>query len=751
MSDEPRYSASLSRTQGRAGWSVIFRHPARGTTPSESGGLRVRRGLSTRDREEAEGLAAELNQLLSSPEFWTVAAKETAGRRFDPRVVEIFYHGMEVEVTAYTSLRDAVILLPDSAASDYLRVLLLGATGAGKTTLIRQVIGTDPKSERFPSTSTAKTTVHDIEILMDEGPEFRAVVTFAPAEEVREHLNECISAAVLAAYSGADDQEVLRRLLNHVNQRFRFNYILGNGPWQSTSEESDEDDEEVEPVGEATVHELGATNELLLAAVVQIREIAQRHGERLREELLAREEDQRVIDEIFEEELDALLRDDEVTHELADRLIDEIEERFDRVPVGSIRRSRQGWPVSWTFRTPDRAAFLEAIGRFASNYAPRFGTLLTPLVNGARVAGPFTPTWAANRPKLVLYDGEGLGHTPRSATSVPTGLTRRIAEVDAVILVDSATQPMQAASVAAMRELVSTGNSSKLLFVFTHFDGVRGDNLPTVHARVQHVLASAENVFAAIGEELGPFAERSLRGRLQKARFFVGSIQSPLSGGAKAGARTIQQLTDLLQAVDTIVAQPKPAKARPKYDRLNLVLAVRAAAENFHTSWWPRLGLKFEPGVYKEHWTRIKALSRRLAVPDWTDEYDTLRPVADLKGQLQAQVYVLLQNPVQWTGVEPSDEEKAVIFDVLAESLSRRLLDLASARIRQDRVSDWQQAYAQAGSGSTFVRARIIADQVYDKAAPVPDVAPSPERNDFLHAVCRIVDEVAAEHGAELV
>lgn len=751
MPGEPRYTASLSRTQGRTGWSVIFRHPARGSKPTESGGLRVRRGLATREREEADRLIAELNQLLATPEFWTVAARETAARRFDARVVDIFYHGMEPEVTAYPSIRDAAIPLPDSTTSEYRRALLLGATGAGKTTLIRQLIGTDPTSERFPSTSTAKTTVHDIEVLMDDGPEFRAVVTFAPAEEIREHLNECISAAVLAAHAGADDHEVLRRLLNHVNQRFRFSYVLGNGPWQSAPDDTEDDDEELEATSVLPAPELIATNELLVAAVAQIKEISQRHVEALKHELVAREEDQRVVDEIFEEELDALLREDEAIHELADRLMDEIEERFDWIPVGAIRRSRQGWPVSWTFSTPDRAAFLEAIGRFASNYAPRFGSLLTPLVNGARVAGPFMPAWSGDRPSLVLYDGEGLGHTPKSATSVPTGLTRRIAEVDAVILVDSATQPMQAASVAAMRELVSTGNASKLLFVFTHFDGVRGDNLPFVEDRIQHVLGSAENVLAAIGEELGPFAERSLRSRLQRARYFVGGIQSPLSTATKAGARTIQQLTGLLQAVDAIVTRPKPAKARPKYDRLNLVLAVRAAAENFHTSWWPRLGLKFEPGVHKEHWTRVKALSRRLAVPDWTDEYDTLRPVADLKAQLQAQVYVLLQSPVQWTGVEPSDEEKAVIFDVLAESLSGRLLDLASARIRQDRAAAWQEAYAQGGAGSTFVRARIIADQVYDKAAPVPDVAPSPDRNDFLHAVCRIVEEVAAEHGAELV
>lgn len=62
----------------------------------------------------------------------------------------------------------------------------------------------------------------------------------------------------------------------HVNQRFRFNYVLGNGPLAAGAEEDDEDDEDdvAEQVEEDTsdeVVDLDASNELLkkssLAAV----------------------------------------------------------------------------------------------------------------------------------------------------------------------------------------------------------------------------------------------------------------------------------------------------------------------------------------------------------------------------------------------------------------------------------------------------------------------------------------------------
>jgi hypothetical protein len=83
----------------------------------------------------------------------------------------------------------------------------------------------------------------------------------------------------------------------------------------------------------------------------------------------------------------------------------------------------------------------------------------------------------------VLFDGEGLGHTPSTSASVSTTVSRRIGEVDAALLVDSAAQPMQAAPVAEMRELARSGNAAKLIVVFTHFDEVKGDNPPTLSAK----------------------------------------------------------------------------------------------------------------------------------------------------------------------------------------------------------------------------------------------------------------------------
>src|SRR5439155_26594037 len=144
-------------------------------------------------------------------------------------------------------------------------------------------------------------------------------------------------------------------------------------------------------------------------------------------------------------------------------------------------------------------------------YAPEFGRLLTPLVQGLRVGGPFKPVWQEATPRLVLMDGEGLGHAADSVSSLPTSLTKRYEQADAILLVDNAIQPMLAGPQAVLRSLGASGNEHKLAVVFTHFDQVKGDNLPTTDSKRNHVVAQLDNATKALEGVLGTYAVRSLR------------------------------------------------------------------------------------------------------------------------------------------------------------------------------------------------------------------------------------------------
>jgi energy-coupling factor transporter ATP-binding protein EcfA2 len=761
------YTATKSRNQGREAWSVIFRHPARLDVGTGKTGRRVRRGLGTSDDSEAERLVEQLNEILRNPELWEPSARSSLNGRYDARVVEIFYDGLEATQLDFEEVREERIPLP-TRDDGYRTVLLLGTTGAGKTTLVRQMLGTDPKTERFPSTSTAKTTVADTELITTEDDVFRAVVTFAPRDEIIDYLAENVSRAALSARQGKLDAKIALDLLDHQDQRFRFSYVLGRGSAAAVGGDEDLVDDDDLPDDEFDDHsevidgdldpeeyghvDIGATERVLQQCVVAVKGMVARYAEEIAAGVVVGQEDERILDELIEDALDTDLRQSEEFHQIVDALIDEVEKRFATLEVGEFRRNRQGWPVSWWWESHDRATFMKVVTRFSSNYAPLFGRLLTPLVNGLRVSGPFQPKWADGSVRLVFVDGEGLGHTAKSVSSLSTHVQEQLQRLDAVMLVDNATQPMQAAPVAALKQLVVSGIVSKLHVVFTHFDQVKGDNLPTFSLREEHVLASVDNVLKAIGEELTPAAERVLHRRIEKSRFFVGGIHERLDPSKrKLDARTVRQMQELLD----LLAHPERAAdtgdSRPVFDRMNLSLAVTEAAKTFHHRWLGVLGLQPNPDAPKEHWTRIKAMSRRLAEGWYQEGYDNLMPVADLSFQLQIQIYLMLQRPVRWTGGEaPSEAEQEATLDALANAVAQKLIEVSRRQIKEDAQLTWQRAYAQRGVGSTFDRARIISHDIYDRGAPIPTAVASPDQNKFLRSVAEAIDEVANEFGAEL-
>ena len=753
------YTASKTREAGRQRYSVIYRHPVRIDPSTGKVGRRVRRGLGTSTESDADRLVAELNELLSAEAYWSLSARATAEARFDPTVVSIFFDGMEPEAETSASVRDSVIPLPTSD-DGYKRVLLLGTTGAGKTTVLRQLLGTDPVRDRFPSTSAAKTTIADTEIVISQDqPSFRAVVTFSSRDEVIDHLTDCASKAALASLNGASESDIRHLLLDHENQRFRFSYVLGRR--EDTEEEVKEfgdcdDDDDSEPPGfdaEPDVLpgiDVEETSRLIDTSIKTLRELALELEGEVRGALVVHKDDERIAREILEEDLDQLLRSNERFNRVVDALLDEVDRRFVALQIGTVVRDRQGWPKAWRWESDDRIQFLKAVNRFCSNYAPLFGQLLSPLVNGIRVAGAFGPEWLdGGPPRLVLIDGEGLGHTSKSAAVVPTAVAKAVEAVDAVLLVDNAAQPMQAAPAMAIRSILTSGNIEKLLFCFTHFDEVHGDNLTTRSARARHVLASCRNLLASFREEFHVRAAKAVERRLKDYRFFLANAHQRLDVSDQNGRQMVAQLKKLIVALQN-TGRPESGAARPRYDKTNLILAVTEAVTSFHRRWRALLGTTYDRHVAKEHWTRIRALNRRFA--EGTDDYyDTLRPSSELRESLKDEIYRTLESPLGWSGQRPNEESEITsVIDAFSSAIAKRLYVPISERLSERPIRTWQEAYALHGVGSTFVRARTIAADILARTVPVPGATPSPDQNEFLHAIIDTIESAADEQGIDL-
>ena len=663
------------------------------------------------------------------------------------------------------ALREQIIPLP-SHDDGYARAMLVGTTGAGKTTLLRHLIGTDPHRDRFPSTSTAKTTTADIEIVTADGP-FEAVITFASRAQVQADVEDCLYEAGERALQGGSADEIAAALLEHREQRFRLSYVLGawNQPGPTDDDvvqdefddfdysDPDEADDDLTNDDIVSAEAVRQNNALLREFVDRIATLAQDVGDAVGDQRGASYDQSKNERERADwlEDFAPALRDDADFVDLSEDVMTAIESRFDHMSAGEFVNSGQpaGWQSHWSAKEADRDRFLRQIRWFSSNHHKQFGQLLTPLVDGVRVRGPLYPA-ATIRPeresRLVLLDGEGLGHSAKEVTSISTRITDRLAEVDLILLVDSAQQPMQAAPLQLLRTVGAAGYASKLAIAFTHFDQVKGSNLRSGKQKVDHVQASITNALGSLRDTMSPRVSETLTARSETHAYFLGELHRPVSKIPPGGVR---QLRKLLDAIAQSAVQPEPTDLAPIYKIGEFSLGLKTAVDDFSTAWRARLGMQQHQTVEREHWARIKALCRRLGVLN-ENEYKHLRPVADLIIQLQNFISLWLDRPVRWNKPAKDEREERAAIDRIRQAAFQRIHDISDRRLWDEHIEDWESAYALSGTGSTKVRANQMMNNIYEPAAPSIGPAMDQSMEKFRNEILAAVREAIEDAGGEL-
>ena len=355
------FTASVRQNPGRRSLIVDFRHPLR-LDPSNQGkpGRKVRRGLGTDDRSLAEGLVDQLNLLLADPTFHSPTARVKAAALFDPRVVEIFYDGIGSKKQDYRALRDEHLPFPPGSEG-YPRILLLGVPGAGKTTLVRQLIGSHPDRDRFPSTSVNRTTTCQTEVITGR-EDYSAAITFMSEEEADFEVRQNLSGAVLRAVDAATDGDIAKVFLERSDGRFRLKYLLSDWPHEEVEidpyEDQDDDNGQVQEdqvdsspftVSPAETEALATKLRDYVGAIREITSAARNEVEELQGSLdtLTPDERNTALDWIQEiaEQSDAYAA-------LAGELLDDLREKSENIPFGRLLKTTTGWPRLWLMSAP---------------------------------------------------------------------------------------------------------------------------------------------------------------------------------------------------------------------------------------------------------------------------------------------------------------------------------------------------------------------------------------------------------------
>ena len=461
-------------------------------------------------------------------------------------------------------------------------------------------------------------------MIQTEG-EYEAAVTFFTEFQTQANIEECVINAALVVLEKAPTDKVADRFLNHRDQKFRLNYILGGWRKGETSHGHDEmyfneEDEYrlVDDENAVSEDERAANRQRLEKYLDRIwglsNSVLNGLTAELGVDLKGASPDREAAQELIEENFEGRLTQEEGFHELVQDILEDVQSRFDLIEMGELRRSRSGWPELWLFKSKDRNEFIRQIRWFSNNYWPQFGRLLTPLVDGIRVRGPLFAGFIEGAPKVVFIDGQGLGHTPDSSASVTTHVTRRFSQVDVILLVDNAQQPMQAAPLSVLRAVAASGHHQKLAIAFTHFDQIKGQNLPTFQEKRAHVMASVLNALYSLRDVLGVSVVKAMEHGLDSRCFMLGGVDRRLGKLPSRVANYMKgQLAKLVDFFEAAILPPPAAEARPSYDPTGINFAVQEAVGKFQGPWLARLGIGSYKGFTKEHWGRVKALNRRIA------------------------------------------------------------------------------------------------------------------------------------------
>ncbi len=699
----PKVSCNIQK--GKKGYTVNFRHSV---VKDKDGkyGFKVHRGLRTTDEKEAQRLVGELTTLLSDS-YWADPSKRAeAYDCFSEIVVDAYYDPLEGANPINEALLDNIKL--PSKEDGYTRQTFVGPSGVGKTSLLRLMAGTS--KEKFPATSTGRTTTCDLELIMSEDKEYEIVVTFMSRYLVEMYVLECIEAALEFCISEKCEDlkekrnDISNRLFTNRNLTFRMSYMIGdlsledkkkNQPDEEFDEEFDEEDTEDAPM--IIQQDIEGLLENVNNYIDRLIQIAQdKYGGKI---------------DIGAETFNPAEEDDILN--LRNEIVEDIMTKFQLLKGGEKLNTKGKWTNAWYFKTEDRDTFIQTIKRFTSNDRRAWGSLLSPIVKTMRVKGSFKPGFCEEVPKLVIFDGQGLGHKT-AISSMPTNVIEYFKKSDGIVIVDNAQQPILDNVKMAIRTVIEFGYSEKTCIAFTHMDLMTGDNFGNFADRRQHIWAALESYLSDLRCQDKNFLSKTEADQMLSACFYFSGLNSQkiTKVSKKYGNDLIALWRDRLQKGVTEDTNSLT------YDMMTLIAHLKEGIENYRTAWGNKIGYptKNEETV---HWAKLRALTRRLGYFG-EDHYQLeLMPLADLNASIRAQLNIYLNRPMKVELDIAEEDKKIILINAIKSTVNGKLSDFVKSEMwdRPDQLERWKEAYDFLGTGSAAKRA-VKVNEIFEFGAP---------------------------------
>ncbi len=538
------------------------------------------------------------------------------------------------------------------------RLYLLGDTGAGKTTIVRRILGTDKL--KFPSVQQKRTTVAVTEYVLSKDLPYRATYLFKSQQLIANLVGEILEIAIGNAYlhfrkDTISKDAVTENLEETPDERFRLRYIL--------TQDQRED---------------------LADKIIRFMPVLDAKVEKLIAELQSSDEEMDVV-------VDLALEDQkDVIAGLNAEILRLIELKVADVCDGHRLYSD---PDFYQHSSEDLTTFVDRAKPLLASAKDS----ISPVVEYVRLQGNLVASWLPPDVELVLVDGEGIGHDTRETSRLSPRHLDYFHFADAIGLVEECKRPFASGGKSAIEGVIRNGYAEKFHLIFTKLDEVEvgEDEEPSRDGQIRTVKKGLANVKHALkddGVEFDIGADRF---------YYLAHMNAP-----QVDSHSVSEVGNLLASISSKFSEAKPQFIKPIYDYEMLSSYLSKSADSFLSKW--------DAMLHAKHWQTIKAFNRRMCW-EW-DGFRDMEPIADFHAEVTRELEHYISHPASWAeAATPSLEKRSIVH--VKQEFSKQLLAFARAVILKKYSPHWDGAMSLSGMGSTTRRMRQI-QQILEEVLP---------------------------------
>ncbi len=460
----------------------------------------------------------------------------------------------------------------------------LGDTGAGKTTIIRKILGTE--ESKFPTTRQTRTTVSPTEYVIRESEYFDVTVVFKPLPEVEGYIDEILKEAITRFQKDQQKEKIVKNLRQTSDQRFRLYYLMSK-----------------------------EFSEQVANRIIEVAPLVDKMVEKYRKDFPDDQEETGIFVEFALNELGGGYTS------IRSAILDEVQRKVTLTCEGQTLDSTS---KVYKYSDKNKEGFVAKCKEILSSEADS----ISPLIDYARIRGNLSASWLNAGTEAVIIDGEGIGHDTKEAGQLSSRHYDYFYRANAILLIEESKKPFIAGGKSALKSIFERGYREKLLVLFTKIDEVEPydvDN-PTNEDRIEEVKDGLTNVLSSLKEE-GQEIDLSGNGI-----FYLGGLKEEV---IDAGA--ISQINDILSHARKLSTFTQ-SFIKPEYDFEMLSAFLVESTKKFNELYQEMLA--------NQHWKTVEAFNRRIDMG--IDSFRMFTPITDFEEKINDEIKDFISRPISW-------------------------------------------------------------------------------------------------------